>query len=102
VLLVACDGHATGPVARISRSQGLLGAALLLVRDPLAGMPRVQVRLEEEPASPTSPNGPLSLLFAGNAMAPMLPLFEALALARPHAMIGAGNDRVLRIDIVHD
>ena len=102
VLLVACDGHASGPVARVSRSQGLLGAALLLVRDPLAGMPRLQVRVEENPATPALPDGPLSLLLAGNAMAPMLPLFEALAQARPHAMIGAGNGQALQIDIAHD
>jgi hypothetical protein len=102
VLLVACDGQATGPVARVSRSQGLLGAALLLVRDPTTGMPRLRVRLEEQLANPASPDGPLSLLLAGNAMAPMLPLFEALALVRPHAMIGAGNGQALRIDIVHD
>jgi hypothetical protein len=89
-------------VARVSRSQGLLGAALLLVRDPTAGMPRLQARLEEKPAIPASPDGPLSLLLAGNAMAPMLPLFEALAQVRPQAVIGAGNGRALRIDIVHD
>ena len=102
VLLVACDGHATGPVALVSPSQGLLGAALLLVRDPLAGMPRLQVRMEEKPAITALPEGALSVLLAGNAMAPMLPLFEALALARAHAMIGAGNGSALRIDIAHD
>jgi beta-ketoacyl synthase-like protein len=102
VLLVACDGHATGPVARVSRSQGLLGAALLLVRDPTPGMPRLQVHMKEEPTSPTSPDGPLSLFLASNAMAPMLPLFEALALRRAHSMIGAGHGTTLRIDIIHD
>jgi hypothetical protein len=35
-------------------------------------------------------------------MAPMLPLFEALALRRTRAMIGAGNGSVLRIDIAHE
>jgi hypothetical protein len=102
VLLVAYDGQATGPVARVSCSHGLLGAALLLIRDPLAGMPRLQVRLEEEPASATLADGPLSLLLASNAMAPMLPLFESLALRRTHAMLGAGNGSALRIDLAHD
>ena len=102
VLLVACDGSATGPVARVSRSQGLLGAALLLVRDPVPGMPRLQACMKEEPMDPELADGPLSLLLAGNAMAPMLPLFEALALGRAHAMLGAGNGNTLRIDLAHD
>ena len=102
ILLVAYDGQATGPLARVSPSQGLLGGALLLVRDPLPGMPRLQVRVEKESATPALPDGPLSLLLAGNAMAPMLPLFEALALQRTHATLGAGNGSVLRIDLTHD
>jgi hypothetical protein len=65
-------------------------------------MPRLLVGMEEQPAGDALPGGPLSLLLAGNAMAPMLPLFEALALRRPHAMIGAGNGNTLRIDITHD
>ena len=47
-------------------------------------------------------DGPLSLLLAGNAMTPMLPLFEALALQRTHATLGAGNGLALRIGIAHD
>lgn len=100
VLLVAYDGQATGPVARVSRSHGLLGAALLLVRDPLPGMPRLQVRLEEESAT-TAPDGALSLMLAGNAMAPMLPLFEALALRRAQATLEAGHGTALRVDFAH-
>ena len=106
ILLVAYDGQATGPVARVSRSHGLLGAALLLVRDPLPGMPRLQVRLEEENApeklAPPAPDGALSLMLAGNAMAPMLPLFEALALRRAQATLDAGHGTALRIEIAHD
>ena len=102
VLLAACDGHATGPIEHVSRSRGLLGGALLLVRDPAAGMPRLQARLEDVSAAPAMADGPLSLLLAENAMAPMLPLFEALALARPHAMIKAGHGKVLRMDIAYD
>jgi len=101
VLLVAYDGQATGPVARVSRSHGLLGAALLLVRDPLPGMPRLQARLEAESATP-APGGALSLMLAGNAMAPMLPLFEALALRRARTTLDAGHGTVLRIETSHD
>lgn len=102
VLLVAYDGHASGPAAQVSPSVGLLGGAVLLVRDPLAGMPRLQARVEEKPATPILSDGPLSLLLAGNAMAPMLPLFDALAQRRARAMLGAGHGSVLRIDIAHD
>jgi hypothetical protein len=102
VLLVACDGHATGPIDRVSRSKGLLGGALLLVRDPVAGMPRLQAQVADAPTTPTVSDGLLSQLLAGNAMAPMLPLFEALAQARPHAMIKAGHGKVLQMDIAYD
>ena len=101
VLLVAYDGQATGPVARVSRSHGLLGAALLLVRDPLPGMPRLQLRLEQRAATPASADGPMSRLLAGNAMAPMLPLFEALALQRAQATLEAGHGTALRVDFAH-
>jgi hypothetical protein len=102
VLLVACDGQATGPVATVSPSRGLLGGSLLLVRDPAPGMPRLLVGMEELPAGNALPEGPLSAFLADNAMAPMLPLFEALALRRTRAMIGAGKGNTLRIDITHD
>ena len=102
VLLVACDGQACGPLAQVSRSEGLLGAALLLVRDPVPGMPRLQVGMEEMPAGNVAVDGALSLLLSGNAMAPMLPLLEALALRRTQAMLGAGNGQALRIGIGHE
>ena len=75
---------------------------MLLVRDPTPGMPRLRVRLEDKPTTPPLPDGSLSAFLAGNAMAPMLPLFESLALRRAQALIGAGNGRTLRIDIAHD
>jgi hypothetical protein len=75
---------------------------LLLVRDPVPGMPRVRVGMEELSAGDVSLDGPLSLLLSGNAMAPLLPLFEALALRRTHAMLGAGNGQALRIAIAHE
>ena len=41
------------------------------------------------------------LLAAGNAMAPMLPLFDALALGDDAALLKAGPGRVLRVEIAH-
>lgn len=102
VLLVAYDGEAAGPLAQVSGSQGLLGGALLLVRDALPGTARL--RLQPVPVQASTPllDGPLALLLAGNAMAPMLPLFEALAQRGAHALIGAGNGQVMAMEIAHE
>ncbi|MEO8366359.1 MAG: beta-ketoacyl synthase chain length factor [Pseudoxanthomonas sp.] len=102
VLLVAYDGEAAGPLARVSVSQGLLGGALLLVRESLPGVPRLHLQPTPVPISAPWVDGPISLLLAGNAMAPMLPLFEALARRSPHARIGAGNGLVMGMEMTHE
>ena len=101
VLLVAYDSTATGPLAHVSRSEGLLGGALVLVREALPGQPRLQASLRE--ATPREGEAPGSLAdFAkGNAMAPMLPLFEALARKQGHATITAGHGKVLGMEITN-
>ena len=101
VLLVGYDGAATGPLSHISRSEGLLGGALLLVADPQPGMPRLRVRIQESD-TPLENDGALARLAAGNAMLPMLPLFEALGLSHPHAAITAGSGKILRMEIAYD
>ena len=102
VLLVGYDSSATGPLARVSRSQGLLGGALLLVADALPGMPRLQAQLQASQASAESGEGKLAQLAAGNAMLPMLPLFEALALRRGSVDLIAGPATHLRMEIAYD
>ena len=102
VLLVGYDSNAGGPLARVSRSLGLLGGALLLVADAQPGMPRLRVRLEAQRAENTAVDGKLALLAAGNAMLPMLPLFEALALRDCNAELVAGPGTTLRMDIGYD
>ena len=103
VLLVAYDGHATGPLGHVSRSEGLLGGALVLGRDPLPGSPRLQARLLPQSGAPAGRSaGALSALVAGNAMSPMLPLFEALAGARPSVALEAGPASALSVEISHD
>lgn len=97
VLLVACDGHATGPLAAVSRSSGLLGAALVLTATPGAG-PWLQLD-EVASACPDTPAGPLQRHAAGNAMAPMLPLFDALAAGASHAALYAGPHRHLQLTL---
>ena len=95
VLLAAYDTAAVGLLGTVTRSDGLLGGALVLTRDGPG--PRLQARLRDgtDDAAP----GPLARRCAGNAMAQMLPLFDALAAGRAHAVLHAGPHRLLALDI---
>lgn len=95
VLLAAYDTTAVGPAASIWASTGLLGGALVLAREG-AG-PTLHAALEDGVA-PTG-DGPLARHGAGNAMAPMLPMFDALARGAGEAVLNAGPGRVLRVRI---
>ena len=97
VLLVAYDADARGPLGSQARSAGLLGAALVLVRDG-AG-PRLRARLDGGEPAPV--DGPLARYAQENAMAPMLPLFDALATDGRTACLDAGAGRVLRVELDH-
>ena len=97
VLLVAYDAPSAGPLAEVSRSEGLLGAALVLSRASRPGTPRLRAGFVDGDIA--SGDGALSRHGAGNAMAPMLPLFDALAAGHSHALLRAGPGRLLRVDI---
>ncbi|KHL52160.1 hypothetical protein FHR47_003435 [Xanthomonas arboricola] len=97
VLLAGYDARSVGPLGRISPSQGLLGGALVLGRAGQAGKPQLQARLDDGVPSPAE--GPLSRHVAGNAMAPMLPLFELLAGAGKAVALHAGPGRVLHVEL---
>lgn len=97
VLLVAYDSQATGPLATVTPSTGLLGAALVLSRQPRAGAPRLQVAFGDGEAPEGA--GALARHARGNAMAPMLPLFDALARNEGRAMLRAGPGRVMHVTI---
>ena len=103
VLLVAYDGASNGPLAQVIPSQGLLGAALVLSRQAREGAPVLEAEFAEgESAAATA--GPLARHGAANAMAPMLPLFDALAHNNTHAMdnavnLPAGAGRTLKLRI---
>jgi hypothetical protein len=99
VLLVAYDTAATGPLAQVSPSTGLLGAALVLASPSHAGAPRLRATLVDADAPPAQ--GPLTDLVGGNAMAPMLPLFEALASGHDLVSLHAGPRRALRVEIAY-
>jgi len=99
VLLVAYDAPSAGPLAQVSRSTGLLGGALVLSQAPLAGRPRIRCTLRD--AQAPAVEGPLAAIAGDNAMAPMLPLFTALASGDDLACLHAGPDRALRVEISH-
>jgi hypothetical protein len=84
----------------VSRSEGLLGAALVLsaAGDESPGM-RLRATLTDG-ATPVA-NGALARRGAGNAMAPMLPLFDALATGGDLVVLDAGAGRVLRVELAH-
>ncbi|MGV8960243.1 MAG: beta-ketoacyl synthase chain length factor [Stenotrophomonas sp.] len=103
VLLVGYDSQSTGPLGQVSPSRGLLGGALVLSQAPSRGMPRLQVRLSCPASAPAADtDGPLSRWMQGNAMQPMLPFFEALALGQTQVELAAGNGQWLSIGIAHD
>lgn len=99
VLLVAYDAGSPGPLGAISRSHGLLGAALVLSSPSHSGAPRLRATLVDADAPP--PQGPLADLAGGNAMAPMLPLFDALATGHDLLSLHAGPRRALRVEIAY-
>lgn len=106
VLLVAYDGSASGPLAEPAPSEGLLGAALVLSRVPCAGLPSLTVHLDACADAPVADAdaapGPLTALLHGNAMQPMLPLLEALAMESEQVLLPAGRQQQLRIRLGHE
>lgn len=99
-LLVAYDGEARGPLAQVSPSEGLLGGALVLARTATIDAPRLRLKLE--PGDRTSRAGPLERHSSGNAMAQMLPLFDALAVKADGATLAAGAGQILRVELAAD
>ena len=97
VLLVAYDTTAVGPLIPISNAAGTLGGALVLSGENAEGR-RLSVRLDDGVATPGT--GALAMREAGNAMHPMLPLFDALAQDQAATLqLDAGAGRVLVIEI---
>jgi hypothetical protein len=95
VLLVAYDTTSTGLLGTVTRSEGLLGAALVLVRD--GDGPRVSATLHD--GADLDLPGPLGAHAGHNAMAQMLPLFDALATGGSRALLRAGPHRSLALAI---
>ena len=99
VLLVAYDAPSAGPLARVSPSEGLLGAALVLARSPSHRLARLRATLVA--AAAPKPRGVLARRLGANAMSPMLPLFQALAAGDDLVSLHAGPTQALRVEIAH-
>lgn len=97
VLLVGYDSAASGPLTTIWNSKGLLGGALVLSRHLRPGMARMRATLIDGAYTPSQ--GPLAVLAGGNAMASMLPLFDALAKTQDSVILKAGPARLLRLEL---
>ena len=95
VLLSAYDSQSVGPLDQVTHSEGLLGGALVLSRRTHGLRMRATLVDGEVP----SHGGALSRHMAGNAMAPMLPLFDALADGNDVVMLHAGPGRLLRVEL---
>ncbi|MFC6839954.1 beta-ketoacyl synthase chain length factor [Xanthomonas theicola] len=97
VLLAGYDSRSVGALGRISHSDGLLGGALVLGAAALPGKPRLRVRLADGQAG--AGRGALTRYAAGNAMAPLLTLFDALAEDAAGCTLDAGGGRCLQVEL---
>lgn len=80
VLYVAFDIEARGPLATMAPSRGVLGVALIIAPQGREGRCRLALQVESADAVyPTPPRSAAAALVADNALAPCLPLLEALA-----------------------
>lgn len=97
ILLAAYDSRSTGPLAAISSSENLLGGALVLAQPGAAALARLRIEFINAP--PPLASCRLAEFVGANAMAPMLPLFEALATGAGEAWLHAGPSQALHIHI---
>jgi len=99
VLLVAYDSAASGPLAAVSSSEGMLGVALLLDRGAAPGL-QLTLTLQAGTAPSLQP-GVLRDIAGGNAMAPALALIDAIANERASCLLPAGQDLALHLGLAH-
>jgi hypothetical protein len=98
VLLVAYDIQAQGPLATVSPSNGMLGVGIIVAPRASAAT-KAQLSWQTALGEPvTRPLHRNAGLIAENAMAPCLPLFEALAGARGDA-VNVGLGPVLSLEV---
>lgn len=100
VLLVACDTQASGPLASVNRSRGLLALALVLAHE--AG-PATAWALDWQlgpPVATPAPHGATALRLSHNASGDGLPLLQALAEGGPACLsLPLGPSLSLNLDL---
>jgi hypothetical protein len=101
VLFVAYDTGACGPLAKVVTSRGLLGVALVLAPErserTIVGI-SWSVR-HGNAAEAIAPRPAYVNLVGDNAMAPSLPLFEALARRAGTVTLALGPGALLELDV---
>ncbi len=97
VVCVAFDVEASGPLATVAPSRGLLGVGLVLA-PPNGSHRTLTLQVADGNAAKVTPaQSPAAALVAENALAPCLPFFEALAHPAPREVVLALSNRcVLR------
>lgn len=100
VLYVAYDIETRGPLATMSPSRGVLGAALVLAPTLTPrSLATLKLRVQNGEARASEPRRGNAALVEGNAMASCMALFEALADALPaQAAAGSGTGAGARAD----
>ncbi|HKR33683.1 MAG TPA: beta-ketoacyl synthase chain length factor [Steroidobacteraceae bacterium] len=102
VLYVAFDVEAKGALATMAPSRGLVGVALVLAPASAArpGSRRLTLRIADEPCEATRPRSAAAALVADNALAPCMPLLEALAADLPATLqLTLGDSAALNIQV---
>lgn len=96
VVCVAFDVEASGPLASVAPSRGLLGVGLVLAPSNGGSHSALTLRLVDGSAAEvTLARSPAAALVAENALAPCLPFLEALAHPAPGEVMLALSDRCL-------
>jgi hypothetical protein len=103
VLYVAFDVESKGALSTMAPSRGLLGVALVLAPVSAArpGGRRLTLRIAaDEPSKATSARSAAAALVADNALAPCMPLMEALATDAPATLqLTLGERTALNIQV---
>jgi hypothetical protein len=102
VLYVAFDVEARGALSTMAPSRGLLGVALVLAPVSAArpGGRHLTLRVADEPCEATPAHSAAAALVADNALAPCMPLLEALAKdASSTLQLALGERTTLNIQV---
>lgn len=102
VLYVAFDVEAKGALSTMAPSRGLVGVALVLAPVSAArpDCRRLTLRIADEPCEATPSRSAAAALVADNALAPCMPLLEALAIDLPATLqLTLGERTALNIHV---